>query len=238
MIDLILNWLQSWGTVISGLGSLFLTTGLVYLYKMQHDIQVKQTDLTENQQRAILRIEDYRLFSGADVEGALYDEDWYPDSYQPRGLLLARVSNFGKGAADEIYAELCFDTKKVLLRISSVFDHGGHINPIAFSEDGGVIGAEERDVFLNCQFITPKEKIPDEWAVDKDAPELLTPTEIMCCIRNGGTERVDVAMRVLYNDATGTTKNKTIFKLDVNLKKCTDFGSIQDYGEPIYPNIV
>lgn len=223
--------------MISGLGSLVLTASLVYLYKMQHDILAKQTDLTENQQRAILRIEDYRLFCGADVEGALYDENWHPDSYQPRGLLLARVSNFGKGAADELYAELCFDTENVLLRISSVFDHGGHINPIAFSEDGGVIGAEERNVLLNCQFITPKEKLPDEWAIEKDAPELLTPTEIMWCIQNGGNERVDITMRVLYNDAAGINKNKTIFKLDVDLKKCTDFGSIQDYGEPTYPNI-
>lgn len=236
-LNLGLDWLQDWSSVISGLGSLVLTAGLVYLYKMQHDIQVKQTELTENQQRPILRIEDYRLFSGADVEQILHQEDLPLDSYQPRGILLALVSNFGKGAADGLHAELVFDTEDALLRITSVFDHGGHIDPIAFSEDGGVIGAEERDVFLNCHFTTPKEEIPDEWTVEKDSPDLLTPTEIMWSIQNGGNERVEVTMRVLYNDVTGTTKTKTIFKSDVNLRKCIDFAAIQDCGEPIYPNI-
>ena len=204
---------------------------------MQHNIQMKQTELIENQQRPILRIEDYRLFSGADIERIINQEDLNPNSYHPRGVLLAIVSNFGKGAADGLHAELVFDTEDALLRINSVFDHGGHIDPIAFSEDGGVIGAEERDVFLNCQFTAPKEKIPDEWVVEEDAPELLTPTEIMWSIQNGGNERVEVLMRVLYNDATGATDYKTIFRSDVNLTECVDFGSIQVCGEPIYPNI-
>jgi len=232
-----LNWLQDWSSVIAGLGSLVLTGGLVYLYKMQHDIQVKQTELTENQQRPILRIEDYQLFSGADVEQILNENEMPLNSYQPRGFLLAIVSNFGKGAADGLHAEVVFDTGDVLLRITSVFDHGGHIDPIAFSEDGGVIGAEERDVFFNCQFTTPKEKVPDEWIVEKDSPDLLTPTEIMWAIQNGGKDRVEVTMRVLYNDVTGTTKYKTIFKSDIDLKKCSDFASIQVNGEPIYPNL-
>lgn len=223
--------------MISGLGSLVLTAGLVYLYKMQHNIQIKQTKLTENQQRPILRIEDYRLFSGADVEQVLDQEDLTPDSYQPRGILLATVSNFGKGAADGLHAELVFETEDALLQINSVFDHGGHIDPIAFSGDGGVIGAEERDVVLNCQFMSPKEKIPDKWIVEEDAPELLTPTEIMWSIQNSGNKRVEVVMRVLYNDATGTTANKTIFRSGVNLRECPDFGSIQVCGEPLYPNI-
>ena len=124
-----------------------------------------------------------------------------------------------------------------VLRITSVFDHGGHIDPIAFSEDGGVIGAEEKYVFLNCQFITPKEKVPDEWMVENDSPDLLTPTEIMWSIQNAGIERVEVTMRVLYNDVTGETKHKTIFKSDVDIKKCSDFASIQVCGEPIYPNL-
>jgi hypothetical protein len=236
-INLILDWFRNWSSVISGLGSLVLTFYLVYLYKLQHDIQTKQTELTENQQRPILRIEDYQLFSGADVEQVLNQEDLNPNSYQPRGFLLAIVSNFGKGPADGLRAELVFDTEDALLRITSVFDHGGHIDPIAFSEDGGVIGAEERDVFLNCQFMVLKEKIPDEWVVEEDARELLTPTEIMWSIQNGGNERVEVTMRVLYNNATGVTDYKTIFRSDVDLTKCGDFGLIQDRGEPIYPNI-
>jgi len=237
VITPVLDWLQDWSSVISGLGSLVLTAGLVYLYKRQHNIQIKQTELIENQQRPILRIEDYRLFSGADVEQVLNQEDLTPDSYHPRGVLLAAVSNFGKGAADGLHAELVFETEDELLRITSVFDHGGHIDPIAFSEDGGVIGAEEQDVVLNCHFMSPKEKVPDEWVVEKDASELLTPTEIMWSIENSGNKRVEVAMRVLYNDATGETVNKTIFRSEVNLRKCTDFGSIQVCGEPLYPNV-
>ena len=237
-ITLALTWLQEWGSVISGLGSLVLTAGLVYLYKLQHDIQVTQTELTQNQQRPILRVEDYRLFSGASVQQILEEgkEEVQPESYQPRGVLLALVSNFGKGAADGLRAELYFETENAYLRINSVLDHGGHIDPIAFSGDGGVIGAEERDVFLNCQFMTPRTKIPDEWTIERGAPEFLTPTEVMWCIQNGGNERVEVGIRVLYNDETGTTQHKPIFKADVNLRKCTDFESIQDRAEPIYPN--
>ena len=235
-INFLLDWLQEWASAISGLGSLVLTAGLVYLYKLQHSIQVTQTELTQSQQRPILRIEDYRLFSGANVRQILDEEDMHPDSYHPRGFLIAMVSNFGKGAADGLHAELYFDTGDTSLLINSVLDHGGHIDPIAFSEDGGVIGAEERDVFLNSQFITPKTKIPDEWTVEKDAPEFLTPTEVMWCIQNGGNKRVEIGMRVLYNDETDTIRHKTIFKSDVNLRKCADFESIQSHGEPIYPN--
>jgi len=211
---------------------------------MKHEIQVKQTELqnkqtelTENQQRPILRIEDYQLYCGADVEQVAYEQHLVNGSYQPRGLLRALVSNYGKVAADGLHAELVFKTENTLIRINSVFDHGGHIDPIAFSEDGGVIGAEERYVPLNCQFITPKEELPDEWIIKNDTPELLTPTEIMWSIQNGGNERVDVVMRVLYNDGTGRTDNKTIFNSSVELRKCTDFGSIQDCGEPLYPNV-
>ena len=58
VITPVLDWLQDWSSVISGLGSLVLTAGLVYLYKRQHNIQIKQTELIENQQRPILRIEE------------------------------------------------------------------------------------------------------------------------------------------------------------------------------------
>ena len=235
-INILLDWLQEWASVISGLGSLVLTAGLVYLYKLQHNIQVTQTELTQNQQRPILRIEDYRLFSGTRVSQILEEENINPDSYQPRGFLIAMVSNFGKGAADGLHAELYFDTEESFLRINSVLHHGGHIDPIAFSEDGGVIGAEEQDVFLNSQFIARKTEMPDEWTIEKDAPEFLTPTEVMWCIQNGGNKRVEIGMRVLYNDETDTIRHKTIFKSDVNLRKCADFESIQSHGEPIYPN--
>ena len=115
-LNLALNWLRDWSSVISGLGSLVLTAGLVYLYKIQHGIQVKQTELAEKQQRPILRIEDYRLFSGADVEKILNENEIPLNSYQPRGFLLAIVSNFGKGAANGLHAEVVFDTGDILLR--------------------------------------------------------------------------------------------------------------------------
>lgn len=45
VIQFILSWLQEWSAVVSGLGSLALTTGLVYLYSRQTSIQEEQQDL-------------------------------------------------------------------------------------------------------------------------------------------------------------------------------------------------
>lgn len=45
IVSAIAVWLQEWAAVISGLGSIALTAGLVYLYSRQTSIQEDQQDL-------------------------------------------------------------------------------------------------------------------------------------------------------------------------------------------------
>lgn len=45
IVTAIASWLQNWSAVVSGLGSIVLTAGLVYLYSRQTSIQEEQQDL-------------------------------------------------------------------------------------------------------------------------------------------------------------------------------------------------
>lgn len=51
VLDAIAGWLQSWSSVIGGLGSVLLTAGLVYLYLRQTRLQERQTEIQERQQQ-------------------------------------------------------------------------------------------------------------------------------------------------------------------------------------------
>lgn len=45
IIEFVLSWLLRWSEVVSGLGSIVLTAGLVYLYRRQTSIQEEQQDI-------------------------------------------------------------------------------------------------------------------------------------------------------------------------------------------------
>ena len=231
--DIILRW----GSVVSGLGSFVLTAGLVYLYQIQTNISNEQKALTENQHKSILRVEDYFIASAQDLDQMFRGE--YPDWFIRCGFLSVTLSNFGKSAADDLYAKLYFEVDGTRLEIKSVMTHGTDFDSLAFTGHGGVIGPNERGIDYATQFHAQKSTLPFEWSVGEDVPERLSPSEIMWTIADAGFDSVEIGIQIHFEDGTGKRNPLTIFTLDVDLQKYHDFRSACTFGTPVIesPNV-
>lgn len=221
-----------WAPVISGLGALILTAGLVYLYKIQADILGQQTNLLENQHEAKLRVENYFVASAQDLAD-IFDVDDYPKWLIRTGFLVISLSNFGKGTADDIRALLYFDGDDSYLEINSVMMQGGHLDPIVHTGQGGVLGANERNVRFASWFQASRDALPDDWIPSSEEPAWLTPSEILWAIEDSGVRTIKMGIEIHFKDGTGRRDPIPLFVNEVDLRKRRDFRSAHELGEPL-----
>ncbi|WP_144049540.1 hypothetical protein [Halorubrum salipaludis] len=228
------TWLMNWAPVITGVGSFVLTAGLVYLYKIQTEIQEQQKSLSESSHEAILRIEDYGLASQYDITDIREEAGLGRDDSINSGVVIVRLSNFGKAAADDLRAELYFDGGQSYLSINTILSYGSHFDPLAFTGEGGVIGAEEKDVRFHSEFSVSKDELPERWDLEGSEPDMLSPTEVMWLIQDSGEQEIEVGLKIHYRDGVGYGEPKTLFRSRVDLGDIQDFRSIEHVGEPIF----
>ena len=226
--------LVDWAPAISGIGSVILTAGLVYLYKIQTEIQEQQKSLTENSHKAILRVDDYVLLPADTVDRTREEMGINTDELISSGAAVVTVSNFGKGAADDLQAELYFDGDLAYLSIETILNYGSRFDPLAHTGDGGVIGAEERETEFVAQFSVSGNKMPEPWAQTTDETSRLSPTEIMTEIQKAGEQVIEVGLRLHYEDGTGEREPKTLLQTKLDMNNSNAFGTIAQRGEPIY----
>lgn len=94
-LSIIVDWLDSWGTTISGFGSLLLSGVLAWLYYKQHGVLKKQLDVDTDPDLIVEEIDVSRKNPNA---GSAYD---YQFSYL--------LSNIGRGRASNLEMKIVAD---------------------------------------------------------------------------------------------------------------------------------
>jgi hypothetical protein len=225
---------MDWSPVLTGLGSFVLTAGLVYLYKVQTEIHKQQRSLAESSHEAILRIENYQLVSEYELAEIRQRAGIKKGEIINSGAVIVEISNFGKGAADDLTTHLYFEGDELYVSVDTILNYGSHFDPLAFTGEGGVIGAEEKNIQFICEFSAAREELMEEWELPVEGPEMLSPTEMAWLMQDAGERDVEVGIEIHYEDGVGKGDPKTLFRKKIDLHKYQDFRSIENIGEPLY----
>jgi hypothetical protein len=234
-VDGFLIWLRTWAEVLASVGSVVLSAFLVVLYKQQKNILNSQKELTKATKEAVLRVEKFDFLQGSEVENALFQstgrfETWrVHQDYFP--LL---VSNFGESPAIDIRLEVrihygtsgkSFVMRTPLTRTMLV------PNQIAFNNNSGVLGSDERNIFFVTQVSAEKDTLPVHWLEARpDAPETLAPSEVMYVASEAGEDWLKVDMFLDYSDSTGEREPIRIHSVGFDPSNYGDFGSAIKQG--------
>ena len=201
---------------------------------MQTEIQKQQKSLSESSHEAILRVDDYKLVSEKDLEDFRRQAGLSDEDAVNMGGLIIHLSNFGKGAADDLRTRITFHGEELFLEVDTLLTYGSHLDPLAFTGEGGVLGPGEKEVSFTSGFSVSKSTLTGDWDLQGDEPDVLSPTEIMWLMQDAGERKVEVSMDIRYQDGVGEGEPKTLFRKNIDLRKCRDFSSIEHTGEPIF----
>jgi hypothetical protein len=235
VVDGFLTWLQTWAEVLASVGSLLLSAFLVALYRQQKNILKKQTELTKATKEAVLRVEQFDFLQGSEVENALFQSTGRFESWRVhQDYFPLLVSNFGESPAIDIRLEVrihygtsgkWFVMRTPLTRTMLV------PNQMAFNDNSGVLGADERNIFFVTQMSAEKDTLPVHWAEARpDAPETLAPSEVMYIASEAGESQLKVDMFLDYSDSTGEREPIRIHSVEFDPSDYRDFGSAIKQG--------
>jgi len=195
--------------IIAPLTTVVLTGVLVYLYKQQSRILDRQRELTEANQRALIRVLTYDLFAWPYLfhyyhqEGPVDDIPEIPDHC---AFFSSYLSNPGKGYAENMYSEL--QIRSPSHTISSIHPLVAQTNTdqLAFQNtQGGVIAPEENEISLyQSSFWLDKDKLPNELTeVGMSIGDTVSPSEILWLLEEINESPVEIGIFIHYEDGTG-----------------------------------
>jgi hypothetical protein len=224
-------------TILTAVVSTILSALLVHLYRQQKDILKEQKELTESNQRALLRVLTYRLYSWTHFYR--YSQEEIPlnirDFPEHHAAFIAYVTNPGKGYIDNLWVELQINTPSHTHSTISPLVSKVNTDQLAFSDDmGGIVPPEQKDVQMySAALWFEAEKISDKLtdtgvSVDRS----VSPTELLWMINESNEEYVNIGIFIHYRDGTGVREPIQLLTSKSQIEGYQDITKLWREGSP------
>jgi hypothetical protein len=239
------NWLLRWATVIGSIVSLALSAALVLLYYQQKEILREQQKLTESEQKAVLRVEEYEMFRGSDIAMQMVREGHSVENTSEQfihsDILVLTISNFGKSAVEELrpiveIKEVDSEEWSALSVMIALSKDMVITDQMAFNQETDVIGMNERERVFFGYLTVELEDIPRGWIPeDMEIDHKLAMSEVLYLAGEAGVEEVKITLSLNYQDATGERDPITIASTKINPSQYNSIGQAFHRGQPAFP---